>query len=96
MTYDLYYDQNDTMRAYLQIDSGSYVALGNGYLNIPKTDFSGYCNDNNYATFENDIDEQQCIRDMSNVDNIELFISQCTNELSIQNRISNVFIASNP
>lgn len=48
------YDQNDTIPAFVQNGTESTLQRA-GFFSIPQADFSGYCNDQSYATFENEL-----------------------------------------
>jgi len=54
LTADNYYDQNDTITAYLAVGTDLFYA-SDGSWPIPVADFSGACNDQNFAKFENEI-----------------------------------------
>lgn len=81
------YDQNDTISAFYSSVSGSYVSLGTtiagGAVWMPRADYSGTCNDGNYAEFENPVAAQDnaCVRQMSTV--ASDFSAQCSHSLSV-------------
>lgn len=89
---DSVYDKNDTIAAFL--DSGTslgFVASGSGLFQLPMTGDSGTCNDNNYVTFENSVDESICNRILEA--NEGKFVSQCTNSLSVSRYAENLWLA---
>lgn len=50
---DSYYDQNDTITSFHN-STGSFSTVSGGVWSIPSADFSGLCNDQSYATYENE------------------------------------------
>ena len=74
------YDRNDSIAAFLT-SSESLISNGPGYFQLPISDETGYCNDQNYVTFENDVDSSACSRVLSLVP--ELFVSQCEDQFSV-------------
>lgn len=73
----------------------SIVSNGPGYFQIPSMDFDGYCNDNNYADFENHIDftdvDSTCVRSFSTVST--QFQAQCLYQQSINRYVTDLWIA---
>lgn len=78
---DPYYDRNDSIAAFMT-SSGSLISNGPGYFQLPISDETGYCNDNNYVTFQNNVDGSPCSRTLSLVPG--LFVSQCENQFSVE------------
>ena len=83
------YDRNDSIAAFLT-SSGSLISNGPGYFQLPISDETGSCNDQNYVTFENDVDGGTCSRTLSLVP--ELFISQCENQFSVERFVTTLSI----
>jgi len=84
---DTSYDRNDSIAAYLRTDSGSLISNGPGYFQLPRADETGYCNDHNYVTFENDVvDKGSCARELSSES--QLFVSQCEHQFSVARYIT--------
>lgn len=54
---DSYYDQNDTISSFKKNSTDStdtFSTVSGGVWSIPSADFSGLCNDQSYATYENE------------------------------------------
>ena len=60
---DTSYDQNDTIPVYHNA-SGSDSIVSDGFFSVPAADFSGHCNDNNYAQFQVPVTGQVCRRSL--------------------------------
>lgn len=90
---DSYFDQNDSIAAFLgsSSSSSSLVSNGPGFFQLPTPDFSGSCNDQNYVTFENDVALKECVREVSTTESV--FVSQCESQFSVGRFIDNLFIA---
>ena len=73
----------------MKSDTYGLVSNGPGYVQIPRPDFAGDCNDMNYATFENRIDAQSCARTLSTVSNI--FVAQCEEQFSISRYVTDLY-----
>ena len=101
MSADEYFDQNDTIAAFLlhRDYSGVLFSNGPGYLQIPTAGINEYCNDMNYATFENAISASQnaCIRkieiDLSETSYVEQFTQQCQSVHSVQKYVTQLYVA---
>jgi hypothetical protein len=86
LSVDAYYDQNDTIPAFVRRSNESTMLYNSGYFVVPTPDFSGYCNDQSHGTFENDIPGP-----FSSVVNDGLFLNiagkdkpmQCVREFSV-------------
>jgi hypothetical protein len=59
-----------------------------GLFQVPSSDFTGNCIDNNIITFENDIDERSCSRQVD----IASFESNCNDILSVSTYVSDLYI----
>jgi hypothetical protein len=92
---DSIYDQNDTIPAF-QLFAGSYENyVGVGYFSVPRPDFSGLCNDNNYAQFEDNQDKETCYRGISSEGSSNgAFEDQCTDQ-SLARYVSDLFVGLN-
>lgn len=91
-----YYDQNDTIVAYYDIsgEGNDLMSYGSGYWQLPKKDFSGYCNDFNLVKFENDItidSNDGCLRNIPSVGS--LFSEYCSGVWSIDYYVSRLRLA---
>lgn len=94
---DAYYDQNDTLSGFMNsttITSG-LVSNGPGFLQLPAVNFDGTCNDNNYAKFEVDIQDNNvdatCLRSFST--NLHEFEAQCLYQQSTTRYVTDLWIA---
>lgn len=68
------------------------MASGSGYFQLPLSDFSGKCNQNNNVKFENEIEKNGCIQDVS-YDTLGAFKNTCEKGFSIEKYVNNLFIA---
>lgn len=90
-TPDPYYDQNDTIPVFFNSSSSSgIVPLGAGYLAVPQPDFSGHCNDFNYAHFEVPV-SSSCVRHIQS-SSLQQFRDYCENSLSIDALVNKILI----
>ena len=94
---DSFYDQNDTISAFMNssfILSG-LASNGPGFLQLPRAEFNGECNDNNYAKFEvdqsEDTTEANCLRTFSTSQNE--FAAQCVSQQSVSRYVTSLWIA---
>ena len=87
----MYFDCNDSIAAFTNTTDFGLISNGPGLFQIPSPDFSGFCNDNNYAKFENKIDIESCSRVLSK--NEDKFASQCESFYSISKYVTNLWIA---
>lgn len=94
---DQYYDQNDTIAAFVRAAGSdnntttTLVSNGPGFLLIPSTDYSGHCNDENYASFQNNVAARTCQRPLS--DNAENFRQECVTVGSVGKYVNDLWIA---
>jgi len=86
VTIDGDFDKGDRV-AWFLLKSGNLVPFQTGYFSLPAPDFSGRCNDNNYANFEQPVKPTKCNRVISDFSG-----TQCTNALSVA-RIKAQYIA---
>ena len=94
LTPDNYYDENDTIPAFTNISSAVVKMSAPGFLPLPKGDFSGLCNDNNYAKFSSD-GSTECFRRLGS--NAREFIAHCANGISSSNVMAtNLLLSSVP
>ena len=91
LTPDVNYDQNDSIAAFNNVSLATLISNGPGYLQIPLPDFAGVCNDLNYATFENRIEDQTCARTLST--DSDVFAAQCEAQFSLSRYVTDLFIA---
>lgn len=68
------------------------VTSGSGFFEIPISDFSGKCNDNNFLKFEKDFKKSSCIRQLTFPSN-KTFDYQCTSGYSVQKYVNNLYVA---
>ncbi|RYH30911.1 DUF1619 domain-containing protein [archaeon] len=92
-TVDSNYDQNDTIPAFILLNTGELVSNGPGYLQIPVGDMSGDCNDKMFAQFERFVPVQPCRRTLSADE--QDFIMQC-GDWSVSRVATDLFLAKLP
>lgn len=68
------------------------MASGSGYFQVPLSDFSGKCNQNNNAKFENEIKKNSCIQDVS-YETLGGFKNTCEKGFSVEKYVDNLFVA---
>lgn len=88
---DANYDQNDSIAGFSYFNQRGLVSNGPGFMQIPQPDFSGACNDLNFASFENAIDAQSCWRTLSM--SSEEFGAQCESQFSLSKYVTQLLIA---
>lgn len=88
---DDFFDQNDSIAAFLSTSATTLVSNGPGYFQLPSPDFSGSCNDNNFVTFENDVELTDCVRGVSTSESV--FVSQCESQFSVSRFVTDLYIA---
>lgn len=59
-----------------------------GLFQVPASDFTGNCIDNNIITFENNIEKRNCHRQVD----ISSFESSCNSVLSVSSYVSDLYI----
>jgi hypothetical protein len=100
---DSIFDQNDTIPAFQLVGSSYQPYIGAGYFGVPQPDFSGLCNDNNYAQFEVNADVKSCTRYLGNGDvgnnntvtiKVEDFVNACSDQ-SLARYVNAVVIGKN-
>lgn len=93
MDSDTAYDQNDTIPIFH--NSTDDVILSDGFFTLPIADFSGYCNDNNFAKFQIPIIDQVCRRRLDGEKGTAAFASRCALDVSTLTYTS-LLIAATP
>ena len=68
-------------------------SVDTGFFSIPAADFDGSCNDNNFASFEEDIAPRSCHREMASSDT-NLYTEQCTKDFSVARYVQELYVAS--
>lgn len=91
MASDSFFDQNDSIAAFLSSSTSTLISNGPGFFQLPLPDFTGSCNDNNYVTFENDVKLTECVREISRVESV--FVGQCEAQFSVGRFVTDLFIA---
>ena len=81
MELDTSYDRNDTIPVFHN-SSDNLLIVSDGFLTLPIADFSGYCNDNNYAQFQVPVSGQVCRRSLDGEKGAEAFSRRCERDLS--------------
>ena len=61
---------------------------------LPRADFSGYCNDNNYVKFQNNVGDVTCIRAMGGA--ASAFEATCNNGISVGYLATDLAVSSTP
>lgn len=87
------YDKNDSIPVYYNSSVNGRVF--NGYLPFPIADFSGRCNDNNHAKFQNSHSLQFCRRNLGGSEGADAFAQQCKTDISTE-MFSSLIVAALP
>lgn len=90
---DVNYDENDTIPAFT-LFNGSYYSHSAGYMPLPRPDFSGHCNDNNFVKFQNNVGGVTCIRMMGAA--ASAFEATCNNGVSVGYLAADLAVSSIP
>ena len=93
VTLDSAYDKGDNIAAFSGPSTSPFHAVNTGFLSIPAADFSGKCNDFNYATFEENVAARTCSRELLS-DNTPVYQSQCENDFSVAHYVTNMYISA--
>lgn len=90
---DASYDRGDSIAAFQDVGLTRLRSNGPGYLQVPSPDFSGVCNDNNYATFATTEPgtSNSCLRRMSA--DSDTFDTQCLNKYSVAAYVTDLWLA---
>ena len=91
-TADSHYDQNDSIAAFTNTTLYGLVTSDSGYFQVPISDFSGKCNQNNYVKFENKILRNSCLQDLT-YQTYGRFQNTCEKGFSVQKFVTNLFLA---
>ena len=91
-TVDSHYDQNDSIAAFTNTSLYGLVTSDSGYFQVPISDFSGKCNQNNHVKFENKIPRNSCLQDLP-YQTYGSFQNTCEKGFSVQKFVTNLFLA---
>lgn len=93
-TVDAFYDRGDFIPGFFS-DGSTAVQLPGGYLAVPQADFSGICNDNYYAEFEEDVSLSACSRSWP--DTLSAFTVQCeSGDAAVSTFAADIYVLSRP
>jgi hypothetical protein len=92
-TLDAYYDRGDSIAAFKGLSASMLWASKTGYFSVPAADFAGQCNDFNFVTFENEVEERSCDRALA-IDDAALFAEQCVGSFGVSEYVNNVFLGA--
>ncbi len=95
---DKYFDRNDSIAAFWNNSrTDGLVSAGLGYLQLPQADNRGFCNDWNFASFENEVVSQDnsCVRTLSiSPDQANSsFQEQCIYQQSVARYVTDLWVA---
>ena len=77
------------------MDDSTAIQLGGGYLSVPQADFSGVCNDNFFAEFEEDVSLSPCARSWSGT--LSAFTTQCeSGDAAVSSYAEDITVLSRP
>lgn len=105
LTPDVFYDQNDTIPVFMSVDDDFSQADGSKFLRLPVADFTGACNDANYAEYEVGVaaSSNSCVRqielptaDTSAGTVSEVLQAQCEDMNSIERFVSGLYVGTLP
>lgn len=92
-TLDAYYDQGDNIAAFKGQSSAELFSTSTGYFSLPAADYAGQCNDYNFVTFENNVDERSCSRQLEYAD-ADLFAKQCESSFAVDQYVQALYVGA--